>query len=56
LRGLETWAVEENEERVVNAFERWRWRRMLNIKWTDKITNDDVFKRTKEERLLLILF
>jgi hypothetical protein len=26
---------------------------MLKIKWTDKITNDDVFQRAKEERLLL---
>jgi len=26
---------------------------MLKIKWTDKITNDEVFQRTKEGRLLL---
>jgi len=26
---------------------------MLKIKWTDRITNDDVFQRAKEERLLL---
>jgi len=26
---------------------------MLKIKWTDKITNDEVFQRAKEERLLL---
>jgi hypothetical protein len=43
----------ENEERVVNAFEAWRWGRMLKIKWTDRITNDEVFQRAKEERLLL---
>jgi len=34
---------------VVNAFETWCWRRMLKIKWT----HDEVFQRTKEERLLL---
>jgi hypothetical protein len=27
--GSETWTVGENEERVVNAFEKWCWRRML---------------------------
>jgi hypothetical protein len=43
----------ENEKRVVNAFETWSWRGMLKMKWTDRITNDEVFQRTKEERLLL---
>jgi hypothetical protein len=38
--------------RVVNAFETWCLRRMLNIKWTDRITNYEVFQRAKEERLL----
>jgi len=28
------------------------WRRMLKIKWTDRITNGEVFQRAKEERLL----
>jgi hypothetical protein len=26
---------------------------ILKIKWTDRITNDEVFQRAKEERLLL---
>jgi len=26
---------------------------MLKIKWTDRITNDEVFQRAKKERLLL---
>jgi hypothetical protein len=25
-------------------FETWCWRRMLKIKWTDKIMNDEIFK------------
>jgi len=29
---------------------------MLKIKWTDRITNDEVFQRAKEERLLLTIF
>ena len=26
---------------------------MLKIKWTDRIMNDEVFQKTKEEKLLL---
>jgi len=53
LCGAETWTLGENEEKVINAFETWCWRRKLKIKWTDRITNGEVFQRVKEERLLL---
>jgi hypothetical protein len=39
----------ENEERVVNAFETWSWRRMLKIKWTDGVTNDEIFKGRRKK-------
>jgi hypothetical protein len=44
-----------SEEGHINAFERWCWRRMLKIKWTDRILNCEVFQKAKEERLLLKL-
>jgi hypothetical protein len=40
--------------RVVNGFETWCWRRMLKIKWTDRIKNGEVFQRARKERILLI--
>jgi len=43
----------EETKTVVNAFETWSWRRMLKIKWTHRIKNDEVFQRVEEERLLL---
>jgi hypothetical protein len=49
LYGSETWTIGKNEERVIIAFETWCWRRMLKIKWTDRIT----FQRAKEGTLLL---
>ena len=49
----ETWTIGKNEEMVVNAFETWCSRKILKIKWTDTITNDEVFQKAKEERLLL---
>jgi hypothetical protein len=38
---------------VVNVFETWCWMRMLKLKWIDRMTNDEVFQRAKEEILLL---
>ena len=37
----------------MNTFETWCWRRVLKTKWTDRITNDEVFQRVKEKRFLL---
>jgi hypothetical protein len=51
--GSEIWTLGKNEERVVNVFGTWCWRRMLKIKWTDRITNFEVYERAKEGRLLL---
>jgi hypothetical protein len=45
--------LQQNEQRFLSAFETWCWRRMLKIKWTDRITNDEVFQRKKEEILPL---
>jgi len=56
LYGSEIRTLGKSEERVINAFETWCWRRMLKIKCTENITNDEAFQRTKEERLLLKLF
>jgi len=53
LYGSETWTLGKNKERVINAFESWSWRRKLKIQWADRTTNDEVFQRAKEERLLL---
>jgi len=53
LCGSETWTVGKYEERIIDAFETWCWRRMLKIKWTDRIKDYEDFQRTKEERLLL---
>jgi len=47
--GSETRTVGK-KERIINAFETWCLKRMLKVKWTDRITNDEVFQRDKEER------
>jgi hypothetical protein len=48
LYGSETRIVgEKKEERIINAFETWRWRGKYIVKWTDSVTNDEVFRRAK---------
>ena len=51
LYGAETWTLGKNEERIINALETWSWRKMLKIKWADRITNDEVF--SKDERIMI---
>jgi len=36
----------------MDTFETWCWRIMLKIKWTDRIKNNEVFQRMKDERLI----
>jgi hypothetical protein len=42
--GSEIWTLRKHEERIITAFETLWWRRTLKIKWTDRITNDEVFQ------------
>ena len=54
--GSETRTVGKYEERIIDAFETWSWRRMLKIEWTGRIKTDEDFQRAKGERLLLKIF
>jgi hypothetical protein len=35
------------------SFEMWRWRRMEKISWTDRVRNEEVLLRVKEQRNIL---
>ena len=37
LYGAETWTLRRKEQKRLEAFEVWIWRRMERVKWTDKI-------------------
>ena len=50
LYGSETRTLGKKEERVINAFETWSWRGMLKIKWTDRITNGEVFLKGRKKK------
>ncbi|KAJ4429906.1 hypothetical protein ANN_22110 [Periplaneta americana] len=47
--------VMEREEKRLEAFEMWIWRRMERMKWTDRIRKEAVLERVDEERIMLKL-
>jgi len=49
----ESWTMNKDIVRRINAFEQWCYRRLLKIKWTDKISNEEVLKRMNEDELCL---
>ena len=48
LYGCETWTIGETERKRLEAFEMWCYRRMMNIKWMNRITNEEVLGRIGE--------
>ncbi|KAJ4427758.1 hypothetical protein ANN_25411 [Periplaneta americana] len=55
LYGAETWTLRQSEEKRIETFEMWIWRRMERVKWTDRIRNEAVLERAGEERMMLKL-
>ncbi|KAJ4443847.1 hypothetical protein ANN_05634 [Periplaneta americana] len=54
-QGTETWTLRRSEEKRLEAFEMWIWRRMERVKWTDRIRNKAVLERVGEETMMLKL-
>jgi len=48
----ETWTISNEEQRRIEAFEMWCYRRILKTSWTDMVTNDEVLERMSERRTL----
>ena len=45
LYGAETWTLREVDQKDLESFEMWCWRRMEKISWTDHLRNEDVLLR-----------
>jgi hypothetical protein len=52
LYGAETWTLQKVDQKYLESFEMWCWRRM-DITWTDHVRNKDMLHRVKVERNFL---
>jgi hypothetical protein len=53
LYGAETWTLRAVDQKHLESFEMWCWRRIEKIGWTDHVRNEDVLLRVKEQRNIL---
>jgi hypothetical protein len=49
LYDAETWTLRKVDQKYLENFEMWCWRKMEKISWTDRVRNEDVLHRVKEE-------
>jgi hypothetical protein len=54
LYGAETWTLRKIDQKYLESFEMWFWRRMEKISWTDRVRNEEVLHKVKEERNILL--
>ena len=44
MHGCESWIVKKAEHQIIDAFELWCWRRLLNVPWTARRSNQSILK------------
>ena len=49
----ETWTLRAVDQKHLESFEMWCWRRMEKISWTEHVRNEEVLLRDKEQRNIL---
>ena len=50
LYGAETWTLRAVDQKHLESFEMWCWRRMEKIIWTDHVRNEEILLRVKEQK------
>jgi hypothetical protein len=53
LYGAETWTLLNLDQKYLENFEMWCWRRTEKISWTDRVNDEAVLHRVKEESNIL---
>jgi hypothetical protein len=54
LYGAETGTLRTVDQKNLESFEMWCWRRMERISWTDHVRNEEVLLTVKEQRNILL--
>ena len=49
MYGCESWMVKKAECQRIDAFQLWRWRRLLRIPWTARKSNQSILKEINPE-------
>ena len=49
MYGCESWTIKNVEQRKIDAFEPWCWRRLLRVPWTARISNWSILKQISLE-------
>jgi hypothetical protein len=49
LYGSEKWTLRKVDQKYLESFEMWYYRRMEKMSWTDRVRNEEVLQRVKEE-------
>ena len=49
----ETWTLLAADQKYLESFEMWCWRRMEKISWTEHVRNEEVLLRVNEQRNIL---
>ena len=44
MYGYESWTIKKAEHRRIDAFELWCWRRLLQVPWTERRSNQSILK------------
>jgi hypothetical protein len=51
--GAETWTLRKADQKYLESFEMWCWRRMEKFSWIDRVNNEEALLRVMEERNIL---
>jgi hypothetical protein len=51
--GAGTWTLRNSDQKYLEIWEMWYWRRIEKISWTDGVRSEGVLQRVKEDRNIL---